>query len=216
MDSLTSIPKIGDFLSQYASWVRWLIAGWLFYSTVCAGVLVLAQRSPQQEPSVAIRQNAENTGDPVIDGVLYQLSILKASKERAPESKVTETLAPLFSRPAFYPVREENWEHFLYALCKTRLILEESVSLYKSNAKVRDDLGRVIEMMVTIQGDVKRIYGPTFSATDHIRRHIGNRDAFIANLPPQVQLPNSVNEAKRNEAMRKIRDILRPIGLVSF
>lgn len=156
------------------------------------------------------------TGDTTIDRVLQELKQLESSGSRISESALLQTLKSLFNRPAFYDIREESWDYFLYPLCVSRLLLENYIRFLKSSPQVRQSLGQVIRLMVELQNDVARIYGPAFSITDHIARYITNRDGFIDSLPPIVESPDYQFFNQRNETIREIRDILRPLGLVDW
>ena len=163
--------------------------------------------------TVALIQS--KTGDEVIDKVQMAIAGM-GPRESIPESKLAETLAPLFTRAAFYGIREENWNYFLFTLCKTRLILEENVQYFKSSSQVRADLGKAIQLMVKLQNDVAKIYGSTFSITDHIRRNIGDRDAFTRNLPQVIADPDYKFFDARDVTIQEIRKLLKPHGLVNF
>lgn len=108
---------------------------------------------------VAAGQGAavQPTGDQVIDVVVLRLASLNLSSQSIPESQLVETLAPLFSRPAFYGIREENWNYFLFTLCKTRLILEGQAKYFRSSPRTRQEIGRAIELMVKLQNEVAEI-----------------------------------------------------------
>ncbi len=212
MDWLTWVSKILPFLDQYPSWVRWMAVVWLLLTASFVGTLVMAPRSAIS----VVAATVADTGDEVIDGVQKRLVTLKSTGASISESKLSETLTPLFSRPAFYGIREENWSYFLFTLCKTRLLLEENVQFFKTTPRVRAELGRAIELMVRLQNDVANLYGPTFSVTDHISRYIQNRDAFTKNLPPVVHTPDYRFFDARDVTIREIRGILKPLGLTSF
>jgi hypothetical protein len=205
------IAKVIPFLEQYPMWVRWLSVGWIVFSASLIGVLIVAR-----DHAAAPSGRTVETGDNVIDDAEKQLAKLIAANNPPPEAKVVEALAPLFSRPAFYGIREENWSYFLFTLCKTRLLLEQHVKYLKSSPQVRSDLGRAIELMVRLQNDVATVYSPTFSITDHIRHFIHSRDEFTRNLPPLVREPNVEFFDARDRTIREIRTILKPIGLVAF
>lgn len=170
-----------------------------------------SQGSVRQEPNMNVP-----TGDRVIDQVLTDLESLKAAGTPIPEAKLITALTPLFARPAFYGIREENWHFFLYTLCRTRLILEEYIPHIRSSPQIRRALGTVIEMMVRLQNDVAKIYGPAFSITDHIHDFIHNKQAFTENLPMVVREPDYPFFDERDKTVREIRDILRPLGLTSW
>jgi hypothetical protein len=157
-------------------------------------------------------KSVETTGDEVIDKTLARLS-LSTSSTVVSEYELTEVLATLFTRPAFYDIREENWKYFLFVLCKTRLILEDNIHYYKSSPDVRADLYKAIRIMVQLQNDMKQIYGPTFSPTEHIRLYINNRDAFINKLRI-ISKPDNKFFEERNNTIKELRNILCPIGLI--
>ena len=154
------------------------------------------------------------TGDEVIDGVLDDLAKLESMGKPIPEAALVEALNPLFTRPAFYGIREESWNYFLFPLSKTRRILEQQLPNFRSTPKLRSDLGRVIELMVQLQNEVASLYGPSFSVTHHIRLYENNAQAFVDHLPPIRNRPDSEFFDSRDQTIKKIREMLRPHGLV--
>jgi hypothetical protein len=208
MEWLSASAKILPFLDQYPVWVRASTAAWLLLTASLVGVLVMV---PRTEPALKMGV----TGDNVIDEVESKLASLK-SLGQVPEAKLAETIAPLFSRPAFYGIREENWNYFLFTLCRTRLILEANVQNFKNSPKTRAELGRVLQLMVKLQNDVASLYGPSFSVTEHIGRYIASREAFTSNLPPLVMQPDYRFFDDRDSTIREIRSVLQPLGLTSF
>ena len=155
------------------------------------------------------------TGDDLIDAAQAKLCDLQNDSPRLAETDVVQTLKPLFSRPAFYGIREENWEFFLFTLCRTRLLLEANVGYFNSES-VRKKLGRVIELMVKLQNDVSRIYGPTFSITRHIASYINSRNDFTNHLPRPVSDPDYKFFENRDKTIKEIRAILKPLGLTDW
>ena len=114
--------------------------------------------TPKSNPMAKTRQ----TGDKVIDDAEKHFTRLKSGRDSISESRLIETLAPLFSRPTFYyGIREENWNYFLFIVCKTRLILQEYIKDLKSSPNIRTELGRSVELMVRLQNDVSTSYGFT-------------------------------------------------------
>jgi hypothetical protein len=153
------------------------------------------------------------TGDTVIDGVLANLASLKQLKTPPTEYQLAETLAPLFSRPAFYGIREEDWRYFLYPLCRTRLLLEEYVNQFKTKAAVGNKITQAIQKMVILQNEVAAMYGPTFSVPEHISRYIANQKAFIQNLPPVQKDPTPEFFNERDKEIQEIRQLLSDAGI---
>jgi tetratricopeptide (TPR) repeat protein len=154
------------------------------------------------------------TGDKVIDDVLANLTALKQNGHVPTESELSSTLAPLFSRPAFYRgIREEqDWRYFLYPLCRTRQLLEQYVGQFKSNPQVRQNLSLAIQKMAALEARVGGLYGPTFSLTEHIDLYIGNKQTFIDHLPSLMNQPSANFLDERDREIHEICDIVRKAG----
>jgi len=155
------------------------------------------------------------TGDNVIDTAQARLCDLQNEDSRPSETDLVKILKPLFSRPAFYGIREENWQYFLFTLCRTRVLLEGTVGYFNS-ASVREKLGEAIHLMVKLQNEVATLYGPTFSITEHMARHLNSRDGFTKNLPTVVKDPNYEFFENRDKTIKQIRAILKPLGLTDW
>ena len=165
-------------------------------------------RPTQPQPTVG------KTGDKVIDDVLANLAALKQNGHVPTESELASTLAPLFSRPDFYRgMREEqDWRYFLYPLCRTRQLLEQSVGQFKSNPQVRQNLSQAIQKMAALEVKVAGLYGPTFSLSQYIGFYIGNKKAFIDHLPAVLNQPSSDFLDERDREIHEIRDLVREAG----
>jgi hypothetical protein len=181
-----------------------------------AAILVLKNAAEVKKSEVRKKTTpiVEKTHDDVIDRVLANLSSLKQLQRPATQSQLAETLQPLFNRPAFYGIREDDWRYFLYALCRTRLILEEYVGQFQSPT-VRADIGQAIKRMVTLQNDVSQLYGKNFSVTDHIDRYIHDKHAFVDNLPKLETNPSPQFFDARDKQISEIRGLLKEAGLYS-
>jgi hypothetical protein len=154
------------------------------------------------------------TGDKVIDDVTANLAALKQNGHVPTESELASTLAPLFSRPAFYRgIREEqDWRYFLFTLCRTRQLLEQNVGQFKSNPQVRENLSQAIQKMAALEAKVAGLYGPTFSLSQHIDVYIGDKKSFIDHLPAVVNQPSLDFFDERDRELHEIRDIVRKAG----
>jgi hypothetical protein len=159
-------------------------------------------------------QTVEKTGDKVIDDVLANLAALKQNGHVPTESELSNTLAPLFSRPAFYRgIREEeDWRYFLYPLCRTRQLLEQYVDQFKSNSQVRQNLSQAIQKMAALEARVAGLYGPTFTLRQHIDLYIGNKKSFIDHLPAVLNQPSSDFLDERDREIHEIRELVRAAG----
>jgi hypothetical protein len=146
------------------------------------------------------------TGDNVIDIAQAKLCDLQNDYSKPSETDVINVLKPLFSRPAFYE-GQENWEYFLFTLCRTRVLLEGALGYFNSDS-FRKNLGDAIQLMVTLQNEVATIYGPTFSITRHIASYPNSREEFTNHLPPVVKDPDDKLLDNRNKTIRQIRAIL--------
>jgi len=152
MDIVGNFEKIRTFLSGYPTWVKWLCAGWSTATVaLAASLIVMKQSGASFEPS----------GDPVIDTATLRLEELRKKDPAMPDQQVADALRPLFSRPAFYGIREENWEYFLFIICQTRFLLEQHIQYFNSS-NTRSKLGKAVTKMVQLQNDVAQIYGPIF------------------------------------------------------
>jgi hypothetical protein len=157
-----------------------------------------------------------HTGDQVIDRVIEKLQELERKAKPIPESQLTEALKPLFTRPAFYGIREENWNYFLYPLIRTRLLIEQYADQFRNTPEVRRKLGQIAQLMTKLQNDVAYIYGNYFSVTEHFHRYGVNKDEFLTNLPPIVMEPDYRFFNDRDKTIREIRDILKSIHFVDW
>jgi hypothetical protein len=165
-------------------------------------------------PKQSVRPILKPTGDPVVDETIEELQKLEQQGNLFSESQLAGALKRLFARPAFYGIREENWHYFLFALIKTRLILEHYQHYFRNSPKVRSKLAEVTELMTQLQNDVAYLYGRSFSVTEHIHKYGGNKDEFLKNLPPLCKDPDYRFFDDRDKTIRKIRSILRSIDLV--
>jgi hypothetical protein len=154
------------------------------------------------------------TGDDVIDRQIRRLEELRKTSAQPTESQLAEALAPLFTRPAFYEIREEDWHSFLYVLCRTRLLLEEYEERFKSSIVVRGHIDNAIKLMVALENRVAAIYGPNFSVTEQIRRYGGNKEKFLAELPRIVKDPAPEFFDERDRDIAAIRAELHDAGIV--
>ncbi len=78
---------------------------------------MLGDPGGRANPVVARRAAAPEsakTGDDVIDRAVAKLASLKGLPRPPSESQWAEALAPLFTRQAFYDIRQEDWRYFLY------------------------------------------------------------------------------------------------------
>jgi hypothetical protein len=126
--------------------------------------------------------HSAKTGDAVIDRVLARLASLDGHGQ-ATESQYAEALAPLFTRPAFYAVNPADWQALFYPLCRTRLLIEQYRDRFKSDAKVRADLGAAAQRMAQLQDRLASMYGPNFRLSQQIQSHIANSKEFTGSLP---------------------------------
>jgi hypothetical protein len=157
-----------------------------------------------------------DTNDKRIDDVQRVLCDLRKDASNPPsDTDLVQALKPLFTRPAFYGIREESWKYFLFILCKTRTLLEENVTYFESSS-FRQELGRAIQLMVRLQNDVARIFGPTFSVTTHMARYLNSRDEFVHRLPHINSDPDYRFFDDRDKTINEIRVILKKLGLTDF
>ena len=157
-----------------------------------------------------------DTNDKRIDDVQRALCDLRKDPSNPPsDTDLVLALKPLFTRPAFYGIREESWKYFLFILCKTRTLMEENVTYFESS-RFRQELGRAIQLMVRLQNDVARIFGPTFSVTTHMARYLNSRDEFVHRLPHINSDPDPNFFNDRDKTINEIRAILKPLGLTDF
>lgn len=153
------------------------------------------------------------TGDNVIDGVERNLLNLKSSGSYS-EAAVVEAMRPLFARPAFYGSREEDWNYFVYAVCRTRLLLEQNRQYFRSSKEVVNDIDKVIALLMKLQDDSISVYPSTFSITEHIDRYIRNKRSFIDKLPTPVKERSVEFYNARDKTIRDLRGALTPLGLL--
>jgi hypothetical protein len=156
--------------------------------------------------------SAERTGDVVIDRVLARLAALQKSSEPPSESLLAEALAPLFNRPAFYAVSSGDWQSLLYPLCRTRLLLEQYLTQFKSSPTVRDSLTQTTQQMVRLQDRLASLYGPSFHLSENIRRYIGKSDTFTSHLPSVIEQPSTDVIAASNADIKTIRTLVKKAG----
>ena len=219
------LNKLLPFLSSYPLWVRVLFATWLVVTAVMAGSFIIArpESDPTEDDPVDSKPTeADNsaskptaTGDQIIDDVLADLQKRFEADARPTDAELVTALNPLFSRAAFLDMREEDWNYFIYVLARTRIILARHVSDFRDPA-IRKNLGAVIEKMIELQNEVAAIYGPAFSITDHLEKHKDDKVEFMNSLPNVASTPDSEFFEARNQTIRDIRSILKPLGLTSW
>jgi hypothetical protein len=154
------------------------------------------------------------TGDVVIDRVIANLYTLEHAQNSPTEAQLAGTLAPLFSRPAFYTTRQQDWGYFLYPLCRTRLLLEQYEGDFKSNPAVRQNIADAVARMVQLQNDVAGLYGPNFRIEDQIHTYINDSKKFVQNLPSLAVTPSADFYEARDRQIKEIRRSLQTAGLL--
>lgn len=210
---METIYKTIDWIQGYEVWVKWLVGIWFIITAAVIVVLIISPKRNEKEETMTITHYWHLTGDEKIDNVLKELNHLEQKGRRyIKDSELSEAISPLFSRPAFYNIKEENWEYFLYPLCKSRLILEHYQS-YFTSSHVRSQISQAVHKMVILQNDVARIYGKNFKIDEHIREYINDSRAFIDNLPNQKIEPDMMFFNDRDETIKEINKILAPIDL---
>jgi hypothetical protein len=219
MDLFDVFEKIIPPFDKLQTWAKYVWSGWVFYTAVAIVSLLFGREKNDttdellDKPLPDYIKTWEMTGDERIDKALTILNALeRSSGGKVRQVDLVKTLKPLFNRPAFYGIREENWEYFLFPLCQTRMILE----YYQENFKSADDRSKIkaaIEKMVVLQNDIDAIYGTAFTITEHIDKFINSKDDFISELPNQVITPNQAFFNARDAAVLEIRTLLKPIGL---
>ncbi|WP_139135211.1 hypothetical protein [Roseivirga sp. 4D4] len=216
---IESIESAIPFLQPYDPWVKWLVSVWILVTAGILVALLFGNRSPVPNETKNEPLNQEQnmkwsrTGDRVIDDVITNLNKMEAA-DSLNQSTLITALSPLFTRPAFYGIREENWEYFLFVLARTRLLLEHYSQHIKSPKSLRDSIQEASILMVQLQNEIKTIYGPAFSVTDHISTYINDKEGFVKNLPKQqIEIDYKFFDA-RDETIREIRDILKNTGLL--
>lgn len=222
-----TIEKVVPFLANYENWVKWLVSIWIILTAIVLVSFLFPKKTSQKESQTQINPNPnkslvmenidvkkwEMTGDVVIDRVLKDLNQLeKKGKSNISQTELATILKPLFTRPAFYGIREENWKYFLYPLCKTRTILEFYVPYFES-PNIRANINKAIKLMVVLQNDVAEIYGVSFSITEHINRYINSSKGFIDNMPNREFEPDYKFFDDRDKTIRKIKTILNEAGI---
>jgi hypothetical protein len=160
----------------------------------------------------------KKTGDDVIDSVLQKLSLLEKKGGRISEAELVDTLKPLFSRSAFYDISQDNWNLFLFPLCRTRLILDQYKPYFRTHKEIRDAIHQVVQEMAQLEREVAKIFVPGFSITDHINRYRDDKGEFTNNLPSHAIRGNDYHGFMeiRNKTINKIREILLPVGFVDM
>jgi hypothetical protein len=209
---LETIEYLVPILRQYDSWVKIVISMWILFTSSVVIILVFA---PRHNPDSKTPPEKKGTGDPVIDSTLEKTSSLEEKGGLISESQLAETLKSLFNRPAFYyPPPEDNWQDFLYVICRTRLILEHYQSGFKTHKEIRVNIQSTIRETVLLERKVAEMYGPTFNITEHIYKYIGDKEAFVSNLPSVAKSPDAQLIHDRDESIKRIRQYLQPIGLI--
>lgn len=151
------------------------------------------------------------TGDHVVDAVEANLAALRSGPGDTSEDQILTALTPLFNRAAFSCFSTEDWGYMLWAVSKTRLILEDHLAELKTRPDVRSRVGQAIHILLKMQNDIAKSYGGGFSATDHIRRYIGNQRAFVKNLPPVLVAPDQNMQNERLADVQHLRAALTPV-----
>ncbi len=168
---------------------------------------------PNPQPESVAEASWDKSGDEVIDR-MYEAKSRLESDGTITEAQALDLLRPLFSRPAFsYLAREGDWKYGLFAVCKTRIVLQEFKPLFRNSPDVRNALGDAIELLVQLEREISTIFNPAFSSTEHIDKYIHSKDEFIQNLPDIVREPNSDFSNARDQTVSEIRDILAEVGI---
>jgi len=156
----------------------------------------------------------EKCGDERIDHQMIDQRNELVSKGPLTEAQAIDLLRPLFSRPAFvYLAREGDWNYALFAVCKTRLVMQESQPVFKSSPKIRQHIEKANTLLLQLERDIEGIYNPGFKATKHIDDYIHDKDQFLANLPAITKEPDATFNSERESTVRKIRETLAEVGL---
>jgi hypothetical protein len=116
--------------------------------------------------------------------------------------------------PAFYSSRAQDWGEFLYALCRTRLLLEEYMNEFHS-PDIRVAISQAVQLMTSLQNSTAELYGPGLNLSAHIGQTIGNSTEFIRGLPKMVSIPDKDFIEARNAEISQLRAILSKVGLVT-
>jgi hypothetical protein len=170
-----------------------------------------AERAAPQRPPAA--PQPPKTGDEVIDGVVANLAALKRLPRPATDSQTVEALTPLFARPAFYDIRQEDWRYFLYPLAISRKLLEEHVNDFKAHPDSRQKISDAILQMVTLENEVVALFGPTFSLSEYLDKYGKSKQDFIDHLPSLAQNPPTQFFDKAMQQVGVVREDLKAAGL---
>ena len=111
------------------------------------------------------------------------------------------------------PRGEEDWRYFLYTLCRTQLLIEEYIPRFTSLPDTREKLSTADQKMIALEHEIANLYGRTFSLSDHIARHAGNRNTFVDQLPPLVEQPTADYFVAPDREIQEIRNLVRAAGL---
>jgi len=152
----------------------------------------------------------QHYGDRAIDKVRENLAKLEQDGGFT-DSELNTALKPLFSRLAFAEYPEENWDSYFYAVCATRIILQEVAPLYRE-AVIRRHIENSILILAKMQTESATIYGPAFSPTSHIDRYLTNKTIFLDKLPTRSVIPD---EHARREIVGRLRAELDKAGLLT-
>lgn len=152
-------------------------------------------------------EGTEKTGDEVIDNVLTKL---RALADNVTDAERVAALAPLFERAAFQGHQISNWNYFLYAVCRTRLLLNSEISNFDSPL-IKAGFREVAKEMLALEDGTALLYGAGFSLPGHIKEFIHSSEQFINKLPPQVKEPDTNFLKARANELAKLRKSLREI-----
>src|SRR5262249_36102832 len=107
-----------------------------------------------------------------------------------------------------HTLRHQGWTLLLYAVCQTRLVLQNYLPIV---ARVAPCQHRHYSELVNKIGEFSRyiapLYGPKFSTAGHIKCFGRNKNTFLNNLPKQIN-PGALPGEHWKEAEQCRQEIL--------
>lgn len=203
--------SIVPFIRAYPMWVQVLSAICIsLFAILLVALIFVPKESDPSNPNGKIT-SLTTTGDKIIDDVIMNLHQLP---DHPQDADIRESLKPLFNRPAFYASRGRgDWNYFLYAVCRTRLLLETNQNRFDLPAN-RSAISQAVQRMAILQDLAAQLYGNDFSLSSHIKKYADDSTSFINKLPNLTNTPNDTLIEKVNDNISEMRKNLKKYGFV--
>lgn len=224
------IAKIVPVLATYPLGYRIAWAAWLVVTAALLGLaFVLPRTQPvgsapiagagAATPAAASASSATppktdpgggtnrwpTTGDQWIDAVHQRMNEL-ARQPAQSEAALLDALRPLFSRPGFSHPNEEPPARFLFGLYRTQRLLEAYVDSFRNSPTRRQRIAYLTTRIIKLEQAFDRLFGDDVQLHDEVGRKHETADAFLANLPTQLQAVNRNFIQQADDVLKEVAD----------